>query len=81
MNEGNQQPVLFQVLSLSGNAAVETLEAHVLARAYRTMWRVRHGTAPAGQHVLASLDLVIDFGVPVLQLLPTDRSPPASRAH
>ena len=80
MNEGNQ-PVLFQVLSLSGNAAVETLEAHVLARAYRTMWRVRHGTEPAGQHVIASLDLLIDFGVPVLQLLPTDRSPSARRPH
>ena len=61
--------------------AVETLEAHVLARAYRTMWRARHGVEPAGQHVIASLDLVIDFGVPVLRLLPTDRSSPASRAH
>jgi hypothetical protein len=61
--------------------AVETLEAHVLARAYRTMWRARHGVEPAGQHVIASLDLVIDFGVPVLQSLPADRSSPRSRAH
>jgi hypothetical protein len=73
--------VLFQVLSLSGNAAAETVEAHVLARAYRTMWRARHGAEPAGQHVIASLDLIIDFGVPVLRLLPTDRSPSTSRAH
>jgi hypothetical protein len=73
--------VLYQMLSLSGNAAVETLEAHVLARAYRTLWRVWHRSEPAGRHVIASLDLVIDFGVPVSRLLPTDRSPSTPRPH
>lgn len=50
------------MLTFSGNAAVETLEAHVLARAYRDLWRMQYGDEPAGLHVLASLDLVIDFG-------------------
>jgi hypothetical protein len=52
----------YAIVSLSGSDAVETLEAHVLARAYRTMWRARHGSEPAGPHVIASLDLVIEFG-------------------
>ena len=70
------------MLTFSSNAAVETLEAHVLARAYRALWRVHYGDEPAGLHVLASLDLVIDFGAAASsQPWPFDRLPSTQRPH
>jgi hypothetical protein len=51
----------YKMRSLSGDEMFETLAAHVLARAYRTAWRVRHGEEPVGPHVIAGLDLVIEF--------------------
>jgi hypothetical protein len=51
----------YTIAGLSGGEAVQTLEAHVLARAYRAVWRERRGNEPAGPHVIASLDLVIEF--------------------
>jgi hypothetical protein len=53
----------------------------VLARAYRAMWHVRYGTDPAGQHVIATLDLVIDFGAAAARAWPFDRLPWTSRTH
>ena len=79
-NEGSQ-PVKYQMLSLSGNEALETLEAHVLARAYRALWRVLHGSEPTGPHVILSLDLLIDFGSPAARPLPAGQSSPTRRVH
>ena len=52
----------YTMRTLSCDQAVETLEAHVLARAYRAAWRARYGNEPSGPHVIAGLDLVIEFG-------------------
>ncbi|HKA45939.1 MAG TPA: hypothetical protein VKF40_28375 [Burkholderiales bacterium] len=52
----------YTMRSLSCGHAVETLEAHVLARAYESAWRARYGSEPSGPHVIAGLDLVIEFG-------------------
>jgi len=53
----------YKMRSLSGDEMFETLAAHVFARAYRTAWRVRHGNEPVGPHVIAGLDLIIEFEV------------------
>jgi hypothetical protein len=45
----------------SDDEPVATLAAHVLARAYGAAWRARHGNDPAGPHIMAGLDLVIEF--------------------
>src|SRR5262249_57076723 len=52
----------YTMRSLSCGHAVETLEAHVLARAYESAWRARYGRGPSGPHVIAGLDLAVEFG-------------------
>src|SRR5262249_60337415 len=52
----------YTMRSLSCGHAVETLEAHVLARAYESAWRARYGSEPSGPHVIAGGDLGIGFG-------------------
>jgi hypothetical protein len=52
----------YTICSLSGDEPLETLAAHVLARAYEAAWRARHGNEPVGQHVMAELDLIIEYG-------------------
>ena len=69
------------MLTFSSSSAVETLEAHVLARAYRALWRMQYGDDPAGLHVLASLDLVIDFGAAASRPWPFDGLPSTQRPH
>src|SRR5262249_56619639 len=51
----------YTMRSLSCGHAVETLEAHVLARAYESAWRARYGSGPSGPHGIAGLDLGIEF--------------------
>ena len=41
---------------------VDTLEAHVLARAYLDAWRALYMCEPIGEHALDNLGLGIDFG-------------------
>lgn len=41
---------------------VDTVEMHVLAKAYRAAWRSVHANEPTGCHVIAGADLLIDFG-------------------
>jgi hypothetical protein len=50
----------YTMRSLSGNE-IESLAAHVLARAYRDAWFVLHGEEPFGPHVIVGLDLIIEF--------------------
>ena len=40
---------------------LDTVSLHVLARAYRTAWRVLYGCEPWGRHAIKSLDLLIEF--------------------
>ena len=65
----------YTMRSLAGGETVETLAAHVLARAYRAAWRSRHGSEPSGPHVMAALDLVIEFSAEnqSQHMLPTQR--------
>lgn len=45
----------------SSGEALDTVEMHVLARAYRAAWRALFAREPVGQHVIAPLDAVIVF--------------------
>jgi len=50
------------VLSLPGLEPVETLEMHVLARAYRAAWRSVYASEPTRVHVIAELGVVLVYG-------------------
>lgn len=52
----------YRIFSESSGEDESSIEAHVLARAYRAVWRCTYGTEPAGRHQVAGLQLVIDFG-------------------
>ena len=41
---------------------LDTLEMHVLARAYRAAWRSLHACDPVSRHVIESLDVMFVFG-------------------
>ena len=41
---------------------LDTIEMHVLARAYRAAWRSLHARDPVSRHVIESLDVMIVFG-------------------
>jgi hypothetical protein len=43
---------------------IDSLEMHVLARAYRAAWRSIHARDPVDRHVLDGLDVVIIYGGP-----------------
>lgn len=60
----------YTISSLFGGEPVDTLEAHVLARAYRAAWEAKNRSAPVGPHPIAGLDLVIDFGSAAQSPLP-----------
>src|SRR5262249_51330008 len=52
----------YTMRSLSCGHAVETLEAHVLARAYESAWRARYGSEPSGPPVIAGVGFVVEVG-------------------
>jgi hypothetical protein len=41
---------------------IDTLEAHVLARAYMDAWRALYLFEPSGEHSIENLGIGIDFG-------------------
>ena len=47
---------------MSSGEDESSVEAHVLARAYRAAWRVKNLAEPDGAHQFAPLDLVICYG-------------------
>lgn len=47
---------------MSSGEDESSVEAHVLARAYRAAWRVKNLSEPEGAHQFAPLDLVICYG-------------------
>lgn len=51
-----------RLYSYATGEPVDTVEMHVLAKAYRAAWRSVRATEPVGRHVIAAADLVIDFG-------------------
>ena len=53
----------YSIYSASGMEPLDTLELHVLARAYRDAWRSLHARDPVNRHVIESLNVVIVYGV------------------
>ena len=62
LNQASAAPMTFKVFSHSSGEPLDTVEMHVLAKAYRAAWRSRFIHDPTGLHVIHTLDLVIDFG-------------------
>lgn len=54
----------YSIYSVSGMEPLDTLELHVLARAYRAAWRAMYARDPEDRHVIASLEVMIVFGSP-----------------
>jgi hypothetical protein len=52
----------FRLFTYYSGEPIDTVEMHVLAKAYRAAWRSQYTADPVGVHVIASLALVIDFG-------------------
>ena len=59
--------MIYRVFALDSGAPLDTLELHVLARAYYAAWRALHGAAPASRHSLPMLNAMFDFDVPAAQ--------------
>lgn len=55
-------PMTFKLYSRTSGKPLDTVEMHVLAKAYRAAWRSQYTNDPTGLHVVEALDLVIDFG-------------------
>jgi hypothetical protein len=71
----------YRVINKSSGEDENSIEAHVLARAYRAVWRCSHGCEPTGQHPIEGLELVIDFGGHVQPGVPSPYSRAASNAR
>jgi hypothetical protein len=54
----------YSLYSCSTREAVDTVEMHVLAKAYHAAFRSMWAADPAGPHLVNALDLIIDFGRP-----------------
>ena len=52
----------YRVFSMLSGEDENSTEAHVFARAYRGAWRSLYGFEPAGEHPVAALGLIFDFG-------------------
>ncbi|HZM36166.1 MAG TPA: hypothetical protein VFC18_16960 [Burkholderiales bacterium] len=50
---------LFRILD---REPIETLEAYVLARAYRAVWLALYYVEPSGEHLIEGLGLAIHYG-------------------
>lgn len=51
----------YRIFTHSTGEPLETVDMHVLARAYRAAWRSIFTRDPAGPHVLRALDVQIVF--------------------
>jgi len=51
----------YSIFSHSSGEPLQTVDMHVLARAYRAAWRSRFARNPVGPHVIAALDVVFVF--------------------
>jgi hypothetical protein len=52
----------YRLSNLRDSEPIDAMEAHVLALAYNEAWRALNRCEPAGQHVIESLGLAIEFG-------------------
>jgi hypothetical protein len=51
----------YSIFSNSSGEPLQTVEMHVLARAYRTAWRSLFARNPVGPHFIAALDVLFVF--------------------
>jgi hypothetical protein len=51
----------YRVFDLETRAPLDTLELHVLARAYYAAWRAVHGTTPESRHPMPMFNAFFDF--------------------
>lgn len=56
------QRMNYTLYCCSSHERIDSVEMHVLAKAYRSAWRSLWTSDPAGPHLVNALDLVIDFG-------------------
>jgi hypothetical protein len=54
-------PPAVAIFSHSTGEPLNTVDLHVLARAYRTAWRSLFARDPVGSHVIAALDVLFVF--------------------
>jgi len=52
----------YAVFTRSSGEPLNSVEMHVLARAYRAAWRARFARDPVGAHAIEALDLLFVFG-------------------
>jgi hypothetical protein len=60
MNEVRLSPG-YSIYSHTSGEPLHTVEMHVLARAYRAVWRSLFAADPHGPHVIAALNVLIVF--------------------
>lgn len=54
----------YRVFDPETRAPLDTLELHVLARAYYAAWQAVHGFAPERQHQLPMLNVTFEYSDP-----------------
>ena len=52
----------FRLFRIPDREPIDTVEAYVLARAYRAVWCSLFSREPAGEHVIEGLGLAIHYG-------------------
>ena len=52
----------FRLFCVPDREPIDTVEAYVLARAYRAVWRSLFDAEPIGEHVIEGLGLAIHYG-------------------
>ena len=57
----------YSIYSRSSGDPLHTVEMHVLARAYRAVWRSLFADDPLGPHVIAPLDVLFVFSAKVME--------------
>jgi hypothetical protein len=57
----------YNVVSYTSGEPLDTVDLHVLARAYRAAWRSLFSTDPLGTHVIAALDVRFVFSAQRLE--------------
>jgi hypothetical protein len=58
MNDTQLSPD-YSIFCNSNGEPLHTVEMHVLARAYRTVWRSLFASDPFGPHLIGALDVLI----------------------
>ena len=61
-NTGAKFRAPYRLFTWSSLEPVDTVEMHVLARAYHAAWRSLYASNPISHHVVTGVDLLIDFG-------------------